>query len=83
VYFYNPNRDKNQNWGQGIVTSTNDANELEGESSLPFGQFLSRLYVFHYKPSELGDPEAVPADDIAEVRALVVEGWGQNFGWIE
>lgn len=83
VYFFNPNRDKGQNWGQGIVTSTNDADELEGESSLLFEQFLSRLYVFHYKPSELGDPDAVPAELVGSVRELVVNGWGVRFGWSE
>jgi hypothetical protein len=83
VYFFNPNREKGQNWGQGIVTSTNDADELEGESSLVFEQFLSRLYVFHYKPSELGDPDAVPSELVEPVRELVVNGWGVQFGWSE
>lgn len=83
VYFYNPNRDKGQNWGQGIVTSTCDAGEWEGESSLPFEQFAMRLYVFHYKRRELGDPAAVPAETVADIRAAVAESWAAEHAWLE
>ncbi|MDT0636271.1 hypothetical protein [Spectribacter hydrogenoxidans] len=58
VYFLNPNRDKGQNWGLGVRTSTNDCGECEGESSLPFEQFASRLYVYHYEEREHGDTAA-------------------------
>lgn len=81
VYFYNPNRDKGQNWGQGIVTSTCDHGELEGESSLPFEQFVMRLYVFHYETRELGDPQSVPADAVASIRQAVKESWAAERGW--
>lgn len=83
VYFLNPNRDKHQDWGQGIVTSTHNAGELEGESSLTFEHFLARLYLFHYKPSELGEPETVPVEAIARVRELVSNGWGTHFNWVD
>lgn len=83
VYFFNPNRDKQQDWGQGIVTSTHDAGEFEGESSLTFEHFLSRLYLFHYKPSELGDPGSVDPDAVARVRELVSNGWGTHFNWAD
>lgn len=83
VYFFNPNRDKHQDWGQGIVTSTHGADELEGESSLTFEHFLSRLYLFHYEPSELGEPSRIPADSIARVRELIGNGWGANFSWAD
>ncbi|WP_423823631.1 hypothetical protein V5738_06575 [Salinisphaera sp. SPP-AMP-43] len=83
VYFFNPNRDKRQNWGQGIETSVHEADELEGESSLPFEQFASRLYLFHYKADETGDPMAVEAEAIARIRSIVAAGWGTRFAWID
>lgn len=83
VYFFNPNRDKGQNWGGGIQTSTAGAGELAGESSLPFGQFASRLYLFHYRGSLIGDPSAVPHADIAAIRARVEASWGRRFNWLE
>ena len=75
VYFYNPNRDKGQDWGHGVVTSTSGHGELEGESSLPFEQFAMRLYVFHYREEEPGDPGRVPSEHIAEIRAGVSASW--------
>lgn len=81
VYFYNPNRDKGQNWGHGIVTSTSDHGELEGESSLPFEQFVMRLYVFHYAPRELGDPAAVPAGTVELIRTAVLASWAADREW--
>jgi len=83
VYFFNPNRDKGQNWGQGIVTTTCDHGELEGESSLPFEQFLMRLYVFHYEPRDLGDTDAVPSEAIRRVREAVAEGWAADRAWLD
>ncbi len=81
VYFFNPNRDKQQNWGQGIVTSISDNGESEGEASLPFEQFLMRLYVFHYKSIELGDVAAVPDDAIERICEAVSEGWAAGKRW--
>jgi len=81
VYFFNPNRDKGQNWGQDIVTSTADHGELEGESSLPFEQFAMRLYVFHYEERELGDTDAVPADAVERIRVAVAESWAADREW--
>ncbi|WP_353250860.1 hypothetical protein [Salinisphaera sp. T31B1] len=83
VYFFNPNRDKGQNWGQDIVTSTHDHGELEGESSLPFEQFLARVYVYHYKRRETGDTDTVPDDAIARVRELVADSWAAGMSWAE
>lgn len=83
VYFFNPNHDKGQNWGQGIVTSTCDAGEFEGESSLPFEQFLMRLYVFHYKRSELGDVDAVPRSVVTNIRETVAQSWGLGRAWLD
>lgn len=83
VYFFNPNRDKGQNWGQGIVTTTCDHGELEGESSVPFEQFLMRLYVFHYEPRDLGDMDAVPSDALRRIREAVAAGWAADRAWLE
>lgn len=83
VYFFNPNRDKGQNWGQEVVTSTHDHGEFEGESSLPFEQFASRLYVYHYKERELGDPDAVPAETVAEVREAIAASWAAGLEWLD
>ncbi|MDX1466628.1 MAG: hypothetical protein R3215_13095, partial [Halomonas sp.] len=70
VYFFNPNNDSGQNWGQGIITSTHGKGELYGEASLPVSQFVSRLYVFHYDPLEKGDTDTVPADEVHGVMRL-------------
>ena len=83
VYFFNPNREKGQNWGHGVVTSTHDCGELEGESSLLFGEFLSRLYVFHYKAEETGALDNVDDSTVALVRAAIADSWGQNFPWFD
>lgn len=83
VYFYNPNNDGGQDWGQGIVTSTAGHGEFPGESSLPFEQFAARLYIFHYNPRELGDPAVVPAAILGEIAALARASWAQGVGWHE
>ncbi|SLN52528.1 hypothetical protein [Roseisalinus antarcticus] len=54
VYFYNPNNDSGQDWGGGVIVSTSGNGERHGEGSLEFGQFLSRVYLFHDEP--LGGP---------------------------
>ena len=48
VYFYNPNNDSLQTWGNNIRTSVSGHGEQEGESSLLFDDFLYFLYAFHY-----------------------------------
>ncbi|MEQ6917579.1 hypothetical protein [Halomonas aquatica] len=78
VYFYNPNNDSGQDWGQGIVCSIQGNDELNGEASLPIAEFASRLYVFHHDPLELGDVEAVPAEEVARVMELGRTSWAVN-----
>lgn len=75
VYFFNPNNDSGQNWGQGIVTSTQGHSELFGEASLPVAEFASRLYVFHYDPIEKGDPSDIPADEVDRAMELAKGSW--------
>ncbi len=81
VYFFNPNRDKEQNWGQGVVTSIAHNNEWEGESSLLFEDFVSRLYVFHYNVNEEGDPESVPDVVVAGIRQAARTTWAAEREW--
>jgi len=78
VYFINPNNDKGQDWGQGIVTSTQGNGELFGEASLPVAEFASRLYVFHFDPLEKGAPEAVPEADVGPVVRLARGSWAAD-----
>jgi hypothetical protein len=82
VYFYNPNNDSGQNWGQGIETSVQGHGELEGESSLPFHQFIARMYAFHYNPYEQGDTYMVEDADVEEIERLARESWGKTYTWI-
>ncbi|MDZ7790879.1 MAG: hypothetical protein U5L08_10385 [Xanthomonadales bacterium] len=83
VYFYNPNNEGRQDWGQDIVTSTRGHGEIPGESSLPFEQFCARLYVFHYNERELSDPDAVPDDTVDEIAQMVRESWAVDRAWQE
>lgn len=81
VYFFNPNREKEQNWGHGVETSIADNGEWEGESSLLFEDFASRLYVFHYNLSEEGDPGAVPDEVVAGIREAARATWAAEREW--
>jgi hypothetical protein len=76
VYFYNPNNDGGQDWGDGVVVSTSGHGERFGESSLPFPEFASRLYIFHFDPLEPGSPTAVEAEAVADCAARVRRTWG-------
>ena len=81
VYFFNPNNEGRQNWGNGVKPSIEGNGELEGESSLPFSQFASRLYAFHYNPYEEGEAYAVPMKLIEEIETAARESWGKAFKW--
>ncbi len=75
VYFYNPNNDSGQNWGDGVVVATEGSAERYGESSLPVDQFASRLYLFHFDPLERGYPEAVPTEEVERAAATGRKSW--------
>ncbi len=81
VYFYNPNNEGRQDWGHGVAPSIHEHGEVEGESSLPFEQFVSRLYAFHYNPYEEGDAFAVPSPVVARIRDAAKSTWGRAFRW--
>ncbi|WRP07064.1 hypothetical protein U9J35_02550 [Rossellomorea aquimaris] len=82
IYFYNPNNDGSQNWGQGIEPSVMENGELEGECSLPFHEFVSRLYAFHYNPYEQGDAFAVENEIVNEIKDLARDSWGRDYTWV-
>ncbi|MBA2174909.1 hypothetical protein H0266_08390 [Halobacillus locisalis] len=82
VFFYNPNNDGSQNWGQSIEPSVQGNGEEEGESSLPFDEFTSRLYAFHYNPYEQGDAYAVDTAIVNKILTLAKESWGKDYTWV-
>ncbi|MEE4637449.1 MAG: hypothetical protein V2J42_01750 [Wenzhouxiangella sp.] len=75
VFFYNPNNDSGQDWGHGVVVSTAGNGERYGESSLPFEQFASRLYIFHYDPLEHGELASVGAEELQQVAEHMTSSW--------
>jgi len=83
IYFYNPNNNSSQNWGQGIEPTVQGHDEIPGESSLPFHQFVSRLYAFHYNPYERGDAFAIENDLVETIKSLSRNSWGQEYTWID
>ncbi|WP_152206276.1 hypothetical protein [Marinobacter changyiensis] len=78
VYFFNPNNDSGQDWGQGITCSTRGHGEFRGEASLPIAEFASRLYAFHYDTLELGDLSAVPDEEVARIVELGSTSWAAS-----
>nr|WP_072803045.1 hypothetical protein [Rhodococcus yunnanensis] len=78
VFFFNPNNDSGQDWGDGVVVGTAGNGERAGEGSLPFEEFVSRLYIFHTDPLENGEPELVPAEAVERVLGFVRRSWGAD-----
>jgi len=78
VYFFNPNNDSGQNWGDDVVVSTARKGERFGEASLPFEQFASRLYIFHFDPLERGEPAEVGEEELERVISRVHRSWGRD-----
>ncbi|WP_447528258.1 hypothetical protein [Vreelandella sp. TE19] len=76
VYFFNPNNDSGQDWGDGVKVSTAGFGERFGEASLPFDQFTSRLYIYHHDPLERGEPATVPSDELERVEGYLHRSWG-------
>lgn len=78
VYFYNPNNDSGQDWGDGVVVGTAGHGERFGEASLPFEQFASRLYIFHFDPLEPGELASVDRTELDGVVGYVHRSWGAD-----
>ncbi|WP_432698668.1 hypothetical protein ACQUQP_03340 [Marinobacterium sp. YM272] len=77
AYFFNPNNDSGQNWGNGVIVSTQGHGERFGEASLPFPQLLSRLYVFHDEPGGqwVDGAEQVPREELDATRQMALASW--------
>ncbi|SDH48998.1 hypothetical protein [Roseospirillum parvum] len=75
LYFFNPNCDGGQDWGQGVVVSTEGNGEWFGESSLPFESFASRLYLYHCDACDEGDLAGVDAETVAGIEAMARATW--------
>ncbi|MBA2780187.1 hypothetical protein [Billgrantia kenyensis] len=78
VYFYNPNYDSGQDWGDGVLVSTAGHGERAGEASLPFEQLASRLYIFHYDPLERGELANISQEELDRVTGYVHRSWGAD-----
>ncbi len=76
VYFFNPNNDSGQNWGHGVEVSTHGHGERNGESSLPFVDFASRLYIFHSDPLQRVGAPQLPDDELERASAMARQSWG-------
>lgn len=83
VYFFNPNNEGRQRWGHGVAPTVAGNGERPGESSLPFGEFTSRLYAFHFDRYEKGDEARVPAATVAEVSRMAASSWGRSVAWLD
>lgn len=76
VYFYNPNNDSGQDWGNGVVVSTQGYGERFGEGSLTFPEFTSRLYLFHDDSVEDDPANAyIPPDELLMVKEMAQKSW--------
>lgn len=83
AYFFNPNNEGRQNWGQGIKPTVAEHGERHGESSLPVHHFVSRVYAFHYNTK--GAEEArqeIPTEMVEAVTHLAKESWGKKYVWL-
>lgn len=81
AYFFNPNAEGQQDWGQGVLPSVYGHGERAGESSLPFAQFVARLYAFHYNPHIMADTADVDDEAVADVQKMAHESWGSAYAW--
>ncbi len=81
VYFFNPNNESRQDWGQDIVPTVVGHGEQPGESSLPFHQFAARLYAFHYDPYWVGEGDELKEEEVEKVMGLIEESWLKTGPW--
>jgi len=78
IYFFNPNNDSGQNWGNGIQVSTQGNGEQYGEASLPFGEMLSRLYIYHDDLVSSTPEKVVPLQEVESVKMMAAESWAKE-----
>lgn len=78
IYFFNPNNDSGQDWGNGITVSTQGHGERFGEASLPFEQLASRLYIFHADSAVVHNQLEPPEDKIEQIKAMAINSWASD-----
>ncbi|OOE57216.1 hypothetical protein, partial [Salinivibrio sp. IB282] len=61
-----------------VVVSTQGRGEQYGEASLPFEQFLSRLYLYHDDTIQVGIKRPLPSDALNEIKRMAVESWAKD-----
>ncbi|MEX2572688.1 MAG: hypothetical protein WD317_00265 [Balneolaceae bacterium] len=83
VFMLNPNNEGRQRWQDDIKPTVAGNGEQPGESSLPFHQFASRIYAFHYNPEDLEDTGRVDSEEIRKVEDIAKGSWGESYTWIE
>lgn len=83
VYFLNPNNEGRQSWGPNLEPTVAGHGERYGESSLPFYQFASRIYAFHYLKADLSDPKSIPDDKINRIIEMAHNSWGESYTWTD
>lgn len=83
VYILNPNNEGRQRWQDNMRPTVAGNGERAGESSLPFYQFASRLYAFHFNQSDLDDLGKVDEEEIGKVTELAKTSWGESYQWME
>lgn len=82
VYFLNPNNEGRQIWGPDIEPTVAGNGERHGESSLPFYQFASRIYAFHYSEADLDELSVVDNDRVKRVVDIARQSWGESYTWL-
>ncbi|MFW6347719.1 MAG: hypothetical protein ACOC2C_03800 [Cyclonatronaceae bacterium] len=83
LYFLNPNNEGRQQWQSDIRPTVSGHGERPGESSLPFHQFASRMYAFHYSPSDLNELSSVDDAEVSRVMQIAKESWGTSYTWTD
>lgn len=83
VFILNPNNEGRQRWQDDIRPTVAGNGERPGESSLPFYQFASRLYAFHFNQADLDDLSRVDDIEIQKVIDMSKGSWGDSYQWTE
>jgi hypothetical protein len=61
-----------------VLVSTSGCGERFGEGSLPFEEFASRLYIFHFDPLERGELADVDQEERQRVVERIYRSWGAS-----
>lgn len=83
VFILNPNNEGRQRWQDNMRPTVAGNGERAGESSLPFHQFASRLYAYHFNRSDINDLKEVSEEEVLKVKELAKSSWGDSYRWME